>query len=920
MTRGFYMRNNEKEVRYVGLIMEDIFSEFAKEIIHGISNSAKGKENLRLVLLVGRQNEKGNLEDKQFQYKTVYNTIYRLEEACRFDGLILTFPNTWPIEKDAFGLNRVSNLSLLPKVFIAANKPGEITVNYDNESGIREAMDYLINTRGIRRICMLGGRDDNPDAMKRKDIFIKCLMESHLEYDEDMYEKSDMSATCFEAAANLLDRNPDAQAVFCVNDPAAISLYSVMEERHLVPGRDLLVFGFDNTRSASEIVPPLASIGPTEETVGQKALDVLIDMMDGKRVESVVLPTSLYGRASCPFERFDFTQRDLLTVSKTSINRMFDDCFYRYKNEYFDSRSINMRRLFYEIISGMLYAMKRRYVSDEEFVRIGNLIDIFFDNNAMDYTDSTKFLQSVERLQAGMNKLQKSAATSVKNNRLFVRMKDRAIEAQAGQRSRRNNKINSGRYVMQDFLVETTDFERTGSSSVENIIRHFDMLGLKNAALYLYEEPVDYHFDGTTAFPTHLNLRCVMKEGVLYILPSDRQDCAVESIFQKKELPTRGLGYVPFPVFFGARLYGILICELEKETPERGEYIVSTLGRILYLNDMEVINSPKITEEMKKAKQDTKEQKIFGQIAEGLASHYDIIYYVNSFNSRYMKFRANDIFGNLVLQEEGHDFFTDLRANAAKIVHPEDRERIISILGKDHIITSLEDRKQYHADYRLLIDGKPQYTRLTVSWGSDKVHFVIGVENVTEEVRREEEHVRALKMANELARRDGLTGAKNINAYREVEESLQREMEDGMEELSFAIVLADINNLKYVNDTYGHKAGDDYIRAACKLIFDTFAHSPVFRVGGDEFVVVMMGSDYENRSALLQKIRDQVLENQRKREMHPVVAVGIATYDGKTDRRVSEVYERADHEMYRNKNHLKNLRAMEEARQGTVRP
>jgi hypothetical protein len=51
-----------------------------------------------------------------------------------------------------------------------------------------------------------------------------------------------------------------------------------------------------------------------------------------------------------------------------------------------------------------------------------------------------------------------------------------------------------------------------------------------------------------------------MKEGVLYIQPSDRQDCAVESIIQKKELPTRGLGYVPFPVFFGARLYGILIC------------------------------------------------------------------------------------------------------------------------------------------------------------------------------------------------------------------------------------------------------------------------------------------------------------------------------------------------------------------------
>ena len=914
------MRNSEKEVRYVGLIMEDIFSEFAKEIIHGISNSAKGKENLRLILLVGRQNEKGDLRDKQFQYKTVYNTIYRLEENCRFDGLILTFPNTWPIEKDAYGLNKVSNLSQFPKVSTAANKPNEITVNYDNESGIREAMDYLVNSRGIRRICMLGGRDDNPDAMKRRDIFIKCLKDFHLKFNEDMYEKSDMSATCFEAAENLLNRNPDAQAIFCVNDPAAVSLYAVMDRRHLVPGRDLLVFGFDNTRSASEIVPPLASVGPAKETLGQRALDMLIDMMDGKKVESVVLPTSLYGRASCPFERFDFTRMDLLNVNKVSINRMFDECFYRYKNEYFDSRSINMRRLFYEIVSSMLYAMKRRYVSDEEFDRISNLIDVFFDNNAMEYTDSTKFLQSVERLQAGMNTIQKSAATNVKNNRLFVRMKDRAIEAQAGQRSRRNNKINSGRFLMQDFLIETTDFDRSGSSSVENIIRHFDMLGLNNAALYLYEEPVDYHFDGTTDFPTHINLRCVMKEGILYILPRDRQDCAIENIFLKKELPMRGLGYVPFPVFFGTRLYGIMLCELEKEIPERGEYIVSTLSRILYLNDMEVINSPKITEEMKRAKRNTKEQRIYSQIAEGLASHYDIIYYVNSFNSKYMEFRANDIFGNLVIQEEGRDFFTELRANAAKVVHPEDRERIIGILGKDHIITALEDRKQYHADYRLIIDGKTQYTRLTVSWGSDKVHFVIGVENVNEEVRREEEHVRALKMANELARRDGLTGAKNINAYREVEESLQREIEDHTEELSFAIVLADLNNLKYVNDTYGHKAGDEYIKAACKLIFDTFAHSPVFRVGGDEFAVVMMGTDYENRNALLQRIRDRVLENQRLQEGHPVVAVGIATYDRKMDKKVSEVYERADQEMYRNKNHLKNLRAMEEARQGTVRP
>jgi hypothetical protein len=69
---------SDRGVKYVGLIMEDIFTDFAKEVIHGISNAAKERSDIRLVLLVGRQNEKIDLSDKQCMYKTVYNTIYRL--------------------------------------------------------------------------------------------------------------------------------------------------------------------------------------------------------------------------------------------------------------------------------------------------------------------------------------------------------------------------------------------------------------------------------------------------------------------------------------------------------------------------------------------------------------------------------------------------------------------------------------------------------------------------------------------------------------------------------------------------------------------------------------------------------------------------------------------------------------------------
>jgi diguanylate cyclase (GGDEF)-like protein len=78
-----------------------------------------------------------------------------------------------------------------------------------------------------------------------------------------------------------------------------------------------------------------------------------------------------------------------------------------------------------------------------------------------------------------------------------------------------------------------------------------------------------------------------------------------------------------------------------------------------------------------------------------------------------------------------------------------------------------------------------------------------------------------------MARRDELTGTKNKTAYHEMEKELQKLTKAGGD--PFGIVVCDINGLKHINDTEGHKAGDDYIKAACRLVCRIFHHSPVFR-------------------------------------------------------------------------------------------
>ena len=123
--------------------------------------------------------------------------------------------------------------------------------------------------------------------------------------------------------------------------------------------------------------------------------------------------------------------------------------------------------------------------------------------------------------------------------------------------------------------------------------------------------------------------------------------------------------------------------------------------------------------------------------------------------------------------------------------------------------------------------------------------------------------------------------------------------------------MCDVNDLKLMNDTRGHSFGDEAIRRASRMVCNVFEHSPVFRVGGDEFVAVLKGRDYEQREELFHRIKEESLANKRSRS-GPVVACGIAEYDPEKDKRIEDVYERADEQMYEVKNELKSVRLLDE--------
>ena len=158
---------------------------------------------------------------------------------------------------------------------------------------------------------------------------------------------------------------------------------------------------------------------------------------------------------------------------------------------------------------------------------------------------------------------------------------------------------------------------------------------------------------------------------------------------------------------------------------------------------------------------------------------------------------------------------------------------------------------------------------------------------------------------NTLAFQDALTKVKNKAAYDQKEEALNRDIQN--QTAQFGIVMIDLNHLKETNDRYGHEHGNEYLIGTCRIICDVYKHSSVYRVGGDEFVVVIQGADYKEKDRLLKKLRELIADSAADETREPwkrySAAVGMAVYQPGDD--VEAVFRRADQKMYKAKSVMK---------------
>ncbi len=187
----------------------------------------------------------------------------------------------------------------------------------------------------------------------------------------------------------------------------------------------------------------------------------------------------------------------------------------------------------------------------------------------------------------------------------------------------------------------------------------------------------------------------------------------------------------------------------------------------------------------------------------------------------------------------------------------------------------------------------------------DMRNYVEGIllaERNTEIMKRHAAHM------SELANQDSLTGIRNKTSYDNYIRKMDYELDMGILR-KFGIAMIDLNYLKKINDTYGHEQGNMAIKNLCSLICEVFEHSPVFRIGGDEFVVILKEADYDNIRPLIMNFKARIEKLASDNSLEPwervSAAIGYAAYDSNADMNVLTVFERADKAMYEAKTEMK---------------
>jgi len=305
--------------KMIGVCVAGVNNDTTTRILNKIRTLCNRK-NINVLVFTGLM-RKEDITGSGAEVQTIIrgeSEIYNLVNYDLLDGMII-FPDTLPDFNIADSIIEKCKKNSVPFVCINNYSYGfEYEISMQNEDSLCLAVEHLITVHGLTKINFIGGIPGNKESEERLAAYKKTLEKHNLPFEVNRVGYGYFWTQAEECVKKFMEEPELPQAIVCANDSMAVITSDYIQNKGYRIPEDIIITGFDGTTDSDNYDPPITTVKPDCDGVGESAIDMLFDLMEGKSVESKNISAILDIKCSCGcFQK-------LPEKTKTTFNYMGD--------------------------------------------------------------------------------------------------------------------------------------------------------------------------------------------------------------------------------------------------------------------------------------------------------------------------------------------------------------------------------------------------------------------------------------------------------------------------------------------------------------------------------------------------------------------------------------------------------------------
>lgn len=545
----------------IGISVAAIKDPFSYQLSRGAMNAAE-RFDVNLYIFPGKYIgvDYGAIFDEcRFEYQ--YNALFDIAAAAKLDYMISAVGSiAYPLDNE--GKKRhLESFGDVPVLSVAANIYGYDYLMFDNRTGIIQAVDHLVKEQGKSHIGMLYGDINNCECAERFEAYRYALKKNGLPFDPALCMSSDISENIYKEASMLVDGNPEIDAVLCVNDRMAETVYKVLNDRGIHIGRDIAVTGFDDLPFAAKLEPPLASVKADAYKLGERAVEKAVNFLRGIPDSESYLPTEFIPRQS------SYGQAGLYNSPDSVFGGSPSETAGRVCDYLYESGALSLdRKMVYDFIKAffedMFSRFRNRRADTDDYNVMADMIDVFFNKEfvIVDYINVIH-----ELIDSGYRYLmRKCAAENEPYIRRLYNFFYKRINLDIASdyhilEEKHKLAVHYDNIVLRDALMIGENLRE----SYSKMLKSLHLIGADSSYSYIFSEPMEYrmgeHFPAEK-MDFYFSGYAYGRE--VFTIPEENRKMSAQEIFTDKLFnDEKRHTLIAADLFCKEYQYGMVLCE-----------------------------------------------------------------------------------------------------------------------------------------------------------------------------------------------------------------------------------------------------------------------------------------------------------------------------------------------------------------------